>query len=181
MTTRRMLELEASNLERMRLLQNLGTPLVNSVKASVFWNLSPEQESAAREILASSSRVTALEARAGTGKTSRVLAPVRVAAETDGYTVVGLGPTSRASKELRHAGIDSATLQKFLMRTDSPSPEKRLLILDEASLASTRNMHELLNRVGKQDCMLVCGGRRQHEAVEAGARSAPCRRQELRR
>jgi conjugative relaxase-like TrwC/TraI family protein len=169
LTTKRMLELEAANLTRMRLLQEVGSPLMMSVDPSVFNNLSTDQQRATREILASTAGITAVEARAGTGKTSRVLAAVRIAAEKEGYEVVGLGPTSRATKELRRAGIESMTLQKFLMRAESPQQGKRLVILDEASLASTKQMHELLNRMARGDRMLVCGDSRQHEAVEAGA------------
>jgi hypothetical protein len=167
MTTAKMLELEASNLSRMRLVQDTGSPLVHRrVEASL---LTPEQQRAVKEILASTAGILALEARAGTGKTSRVLATVRMAAEADGYQVVGLGPTSRATKELRHAGIESMTLAKFLTQSPAVGSGKRLLILDEASLTSTRNMHELLNGMRPGDRSIISGGSRQHEAVEAGA------------
>ena len=41
-------------------------------------------------------------------------------------------------------------------------------MLDESSLASTRQVHEFLNRLHLNDRVLLVGDRRQHEAVEAG-------------
>ena len=41
-------------------------------------------------------------------------------------------------------------------------------MLDESSLASTRQVHEFLNRLHPNDRVLLVGDRRQHEAVEAG-------------
>jgi ATP-dependent exoDNAse (exonuclease V) alpha subunit len=46
--------------------------------------------------------------------------------------------------------------------------EKRLYVLDESSLASTRQVHEFVNRLHPDDRVLLVGDRRQHEAVEAG-------------
>src|SRR5208283_77869 len=45
---------------------------------------------------------------------------------------------------------------------------KRLYVLDESSLASTRQVHEFVNRLHPDDRVLLVGDRRQHEAVEAG-------------
>jgi ATP-dependent exoDNAse (exonuclease V) alpha subunit len=151
-------------------LTDAGGPLVSrSVDPSALENLSAEQRQAVQEIATSTAGVTALEARAGTGKTSRVLATVKTLAEADGYSVRGIAPTSRASKELRQAGIESSTLQKFLVEKNGEAEGKCLLILDEASLASTKGVHELLNRIGPHDRLLICGDSKQHEAVEAGA------------
>jgi ATP-dependent exoDNAse (exonuclease V) alpha subunit len=41
-------------------------------------------------------------------------------------------------------------------------------VLDESSLASTRQMHEFVERLRPYDRVLLVGDRRQHEAVEAG-------------
>jgi conjugative relaxase-like TrwC/TraI family protein len=169
-STEAMIELERSNLARMCLLQDAGGPLVSrSVEPCLFDAMTTEQQRAAREILASTSGITALEARAGTGKTSRVLRVVKIAAEAEGYSVLGVAPTSRAAKGLRGTDIESSTLQKFLVQSKCSEEGKRLLILDEASLASTQNMHELLNKLGPCDRILICGDSKQHEAVQAGA------------
>src|SRR5713226_10557359 len=61
------------------------------------------------------------------------------------------------------------TLQRHLVRGQQPDTgEKRLYVLDESSLASTRQVHEFVNRLLPNDRVLLVGDRRQHEAVEAG-------------
>jgi hypothetical protein len=70
-----------TGLSRLRLVQKLDTPLVHRWGEASL--LTPEQQRAVKEILASTAGILALEARAGTGKTSRVLATVRMAAEDD--------------------------------------------------------------------------------------------------
>ena len=115
-------------------------------------------------------RSSALEGAAGTGKTT-ALAAVRDAAEREGYQVEGFAPTSRAAHKLAEAGIESSTLQRHLARGDSEASavdQKRLYVLDESSLASTKQMHTFLERLGPEDRVLLVGDVRQHEAVEAG-------------
>ena len=112
----------------------------------------------------------ALEGTAGTGKTT-ALAAVRDAAEREGYQVEGFAPTSRAAHKLAEAGIESSTLQRHLARGEEearPTDQKRLYVLDESSLASTRQMHTFLERLGPEDRVLLVGDVRQHEAVDAG-------------
>src|SRR4051812_43388933 len=46
--------------------------------------------------------------------------------------------------------------------------QKRLYVLDESSLASTKQMHTFLERLGPDDRVLLVGDVRQHEAVDAG-------------
>ncbi len=41
-------------------------------------------------------------------------------------------------------------------------------VLDESSLASTKQIQEFVNRLHPYDCVLLVGDRRKHEAVEAG-------------
>ena len=71
--------------------------------------------------------------------------------------------------------METSTLQKHLVRGRQPdSGEKRLYVLDESSLASTRQVHEFVNRLHPNDRVLLVGDRRQHEAVEVQAlRAAP--------
>jgi hypothetical protein len=83
-------------------------------------------------------------------------------AEKGGYTVEGFAPTSRAAAELRSADIDAATLQSFLARGEKPNepPKKNLYMLDESSLASTRQMRSFLDRMKPEDRVLVIGDNR---------------------
>ena len=81
----------------------------------------------------------------------------------------GFAPTSRAAHKLAEAGMETSTLQKHLTRGEQPDTgEKRLYVLDESSLASTRQLHDFVHRLHPNDRVLLVGDRRQHEAVEAG-------------
>ncbi|MGH9734213.1 MAG: MobF family relaxase [Candidatus Acidiferrales bacterium] len=130
--------------------------------------LSESQRKAVNEILSSRDQITALDGVAGAGKTTS-LAAVREAAEREGYQVRGFAPTSRAAHKLGEAGIESSTLQRHLARREqSPKGTKHLYVLDESSLASTKQMHEFLHRLKDDDRVLLVGDARQHQGVEAG-------------
>jgi len=130
--------------------------------------LNPSQLQAVDEIFISREKIVALDGVAGTGKTT-TLAVIREGAELDGYRVEGFAPTSRAAQKLGEAGIETSTLQKHLARGQQPETgEKRLYVIDESSLASTRQLHEFIERLRPNHRVLLVGDRRQHEAVEAG-------------
>ena len=130
--------------------------------------LNTSQLGAVDEIFISREKIVALDGVAGAGKTT-TLAVIREGAELDGYRVEGFAPTSRAAQKLGEAGIETSTLQKHLARGQQPETgEKRLYVLDESSLASTRQMHEFIERLRPNDRVLLVGDRRQHEAVDAG-------------
>jgi conjugative relaxase-like TrwC/TraI family protein len=131
-------------------------------------HLSAHQRIAVDHILASRDRLVALEGVAGAGKTTS-LAAIRAAAERDGYLVEGFAPTSRAAQKLAEAGIVTSTLQQQLARGDrEPNGGRHLYVLDESSLASTRQMRAFLQRLGDRDRVLLVGDVRQHQAVDAG-------------
>jgi len=130
--------------------------------------LNASQRQAVDEIFLSREKVVGLDGIAGAGKTT-TLSVIREGAEAEGYRVEGFAPTSRAAQKLGEAGMETSTLQKHLVRGLQPDTgEKRLYVLDESSLASTRQVHEFVNRLHPTDRMLLVGDRRQHEAVEAG-------------
>lgn len=173
-TTPSMMELERETIEQMRAGQGQHTELVSEVTREViardYEHLNEGQRAAVREILSSRDQVTALEGTAGAGKTT-ALAAVRDAAEREGYQVEGFAPTSRAAHKLAESGIESHTLQHHLARGQEDAKaedQKRLYVLDESSLASTKQMHTFLERLGPDDRVLLVGDVRQHEAVEAG-------------
>jgi ATP-dependent exoDNAse (exonuclease V) alpha subunit len=110
----------------------------------------------------------ALEGVAGGGKTTS-LAAIREAAVSAGYEVKGLAPTSGAAKKLGESGMETETLQRHLTRGDrADDGQKRLYVVDESSMASTKQMHTFVERLKENDRVLFVGDVRQHEAVEAG-------------
>jgi conjugative relaxase-like TrwC/TraI family protein len=113
-------------------------------------------------------QVTLMRGGAGTGKTTSMGMLTEIARE-QGYKVVGVAPVSKAVAAMRKEGIDAQTLQKFIKRKDPADDRKRLLLLDEASLVSTRTLHAFMQRVRPQDHVILMGDARQHAAVEAGS------------
>jgi len=171
LTTREMLRCERDNISRMQTGQQRYDPLVSEDTrqelAGNLAHLSNSQRRAVEEILSSRDQVLGLEGVAGAGKTTS-LAAIREAAERQGYRVEGLAPTSRAAQQLEEAGIHSSTLQGYLARSHRDDGDRHLYIVDESSLASTRQVNEFLRRLEDQDRVLFVGDTRQHQGVEAG-------------
>jgi conjugative relaxase-like TrwC/TraI family protein len=130
--------------------------------------LSRAQREAVDDIFLSREKIVGLDGVAGAGKTT-TLSVIREGAEAQGYRVEGFAPTSRAAHKLAEAGMQTSTLQHHLAKGVQPDTgEKRLYVLDESSLASTRQMHEFMQRLHRNDRVLLVGDSRQHEAVDAG-------------
>lgn len=174
-TTRRMVEMEESNLQRVlskasttQILVHQNPSTIDAVAENRQLRLNKNQRTALEQILTCRDQIFGLQGGAGTGKTT-VLSVLREVAEKEGYEVRGFAPTTRATKQLAESGIKSETLQKFLSRrVDAPANHNRLFVLDESSLASTRNLHKFFSRLEAQDKVLLVGDSRQHQAVEAG-------------
>ncbi len=132
-------------------------------------HLNRAQKSVIEDVLSSQDRIQGIQGYAGAGKTT-TLSVIRSAAESQGYTVRGFAPTSRAARQLNEARVDSETLQKFLARSTEPAEpaQRNFYFVDESSLASTNQMREFLARLGPSDRVLLIGDTRQHQGVEAG-------------
>ena len=171
-TTEKMIQYERDNVSEMRKGQGQHGVLVNSETwQSVKHNhthLSASQRTAVEQTLATRDKIVGLEGVAGAGKTTS-LSAIREAAEREGYQLIGLAPTSRAAHKLAESGIESHTLQQQLIRNEAPTDgQKRIFVIDESSLASTKQMNEFFHRLHSSDRVLLVGDTRQHEAVEAG-------------
>lgn len=171
-TTEEMINYERDTIQLMREGQNKYSAIADFETLREIErehpHLSDSQCRAVEQILASRDQVTALEGVAGSGKTTS-LAAIREAAEREEYKVEGFAPTSRAAQKLAEAGIESSTLQRHLLRNDEQHDErKRLYVLDESSLASSKQMNGFLHRLREHDRVLLVGDIRQHQAVEAG-------------
>jgi conjugative relaxase-like TrwC/TraI family protein len=174
-TTAEMVRMEKEIIDRMQAGNHRGyrDPMLVSPQLRIrieerHPELNVSQLQAVDEIFLSRERIVGLEGIAGAGKTT-ALAVVREGAEAEGYRVEGFAPTSRAAQKLAEAGIETSTLQHHLARGEQPDTgERRLYVLDESSLASTRQMYEFVERLHSRDRVLLVGDTRQHEAVEAG-------------
>jgi conjugative relaxase-like TrwC/TraI family protein len=171
-TTPEMQGYERELIERMKMGQGtrevLADGQIRQQTMEQHPHLSVSQRHAVEDVLTSRDRMMALEGVAGAGKTTS-LAAVREAAQYAGYEVEGLAPTSRAAQKLAEAGIETQTLQRHLARGEKQDDgQKRLYVVDESSMASTRHLHTFVERLKENDRVLLVGDVRQHEAVEAG-------------
>ena len=169
-TTREMIKLERACVRACLESRATCEPLIDDWHALLI-ELPPRGLSAAQlrvftDIISQKDRVYALQGLAGVGKTRLLSALATDAAKAGGYRVVGLAPSGIAAASLAAAGVRAQTMQKFLARRDEG--HRRLFIVDESSLASTRLMHAFLRRLRGTDRVLLVGDVAQHESVEAG-------------
>jgi conjugative relaxase-like TrwC/TraI family protein len=172
-TTAETIRAEREVMRRMEQGQNQA-PQIMSIQDAIALtdtrqHLNSAQRNAVEQVLVSRDVIQGLQGYAGVGKTT-TLESVRQGAEEHGYTVEGFAPTSRAAHQLRDAGISADTLQGFLARAqtaDAPS-RRHLYMLDESSLASTKQVRDFLEKIDPQDRVLLIGDTRQHQGVEAG-------------
>ena len=172
-TTARTIEAEQEIVQRVRDGHNQSAPVLSRSEAIHFAEQHPHlnraQQGVVEDVLSCLDRIQGIQGYAGAGKTT-ALSVVRSAAESQGYSVEGFAPTSRAARQLGEAGIEAGTLQGFLARSQNPaaSEQKHFYFVDESSLASTNQMRDFLSRLGPQDRVLLIGDTRQHQGVEAG-------------
>ena len=174
-TTPETIAAERANIRYVLDGRNAVEPMMSAEKArdqaKTRSFLNDSQRRVIEEVLMSYDRIHGLQGLAGTGKTT-TLQTIREGAEASGYVVEGYAPTSKAAGQLRESGIEATTLQSFLARGQNhPSANtanRHLYMLDESSLASTRQMQAFLRKLDLEDRVLIIGDTRQHQGVEAG-------------
>ena len=132
---------------------------------------------AAAGAVAGEDRVVVIVGPAGTGKTTTLHAAVNDL-QRHGRPVFGVAPTAKAAKVLgRETGMHTDTVAKLLhewARADGPGPQWQLrsgttLIVDEAAMLSTPNLHQLTQlATSEQWRVVLVGDHRQLQAVGRG-------------
>jgi conjugative relaxase-like TrwC/TraI family protein len=147
------------------------TPLYKGDRASLvakLVGLSQGQRDAVLGVLLTTNQIIGIQGRAGVGKTT-LLKITAQQASACGYLVKGLAPSASAARELAGTGIDAETITAFSHRKSKQLDEHTLLIVDEAGMASTAQMHRVLREVAATGCRVVLvGDTAQLQAVEAG-------------
>jgi conjugative relaxase-like TrwC/TraI family protein len=131
-----------------------------------------DQRDAAKALLTSQNRVTALQGYAGTAKTTTVLATLAREATAQGHRIVALAPTASAARTLGEAlDMKGETVAKHLMGQHRISANGRSIwIVDEASMLSARDMATLLETAEKANArVILVGDIKQLGSVGAGA------------
>lgn len=158
---KRMVELAMNGIGKLKPLYHFLPPI----------NLSGEQLEAVRHVLTTSSLVSIIQGRAGTGKTTLMTEAVKLIEQT-GRQVTVVAPTAQASRGvLRNEGFSGAeTVAKLLSSPDLQEALKDgLLWVDEAGLLGTKDMTALLELAKRQNARLILSGdTRQHASVVRG-------------
>lgn len=171
-TTPQLLSMEREAIQIVRAGLGQAAPVTATSLALVearYPKLNEDQQRLIMSTLSNRDQVFGIQGGAGTGKTTALRA-IKDLAEENGYQTLGLGPTSRAAKGMKEAGIDSQTMQAHLTKGSVAAEDARprLYFVDESSLASAKQMRDFLRRLAPSDRVLLIGDVRQHQSVEAG-------------
>lgn len=170
MTTPWLLTMEAESLARIE--QNKGKVSAISTKQEVSalqkqidnereYPLTGSQKEAMNMILTSHDRYLAVQGYAGVAKTT-MLKEAKVLIENKGYTLRGVTVASSAAEELRtKSGIPADVfpiVHQELKNASKNSLSKTIIIVDEASMLSSPQGHELIKLVEYTKARLILVG-----------------------
>jgi Ti-type conjugative transfer relaxase TraA len=170
-TTRQMLTLEQEALavatSRKQARQHSVT-----LPAELLSGLSEEQAEAVKHVTQESGGVACVRGLAGTGK-SFMLGKAREAWEAGGFVVLGAALAGKAADGLQAgSGIQSQTLHSLLadiQRGTLILSDKHVVVLDEAGMVGTRQLHALLVQIQQSGAKAVLvGDPQQLQPIEAG-------------
>ena len=182
LVTRETLEREAANLAAVAAGRSTMTPLTDEVGAEARiaareaiersvrpdFAFSASQRAAVIKVLTTSDKFIVIRGAAGAGK-STALAALADEAKSQGFRVVGTGPSQTAVDGTKDVNPDDArTLASFCMREEKDDTP-RLILMDEAGMVSSRDMEAFLRKVRSQDKIVYTGDDLQIAAVEAGS------------
>ena len=174
-TTQQAISREEALMKRIERGKNIVAPIKESVADNLVTGkgqeLNMQQVAVAKHILTSAARFTQVQGGAGVGKTTS-MDVVRAEAEAAGYKVVGLAQTHKAKNGMADAGIKEVKTIALAIREfrGGAVPEKTLFIIDEASMASMKDVAELVRVIERtNNRAAVIGDLYQHQSVEAGS------------
>lgn len=159
---------------------------VDRILDEKYSHLNSDQRSGFKHIFTTENRIIHISGAAGVGKTTMLSPAVKELigeekakgmvsvvneAKKEGFEVVGIGPVWSAVDAMAQVDIKSTTLAGFLVqRQDSGFHKNRIYMLDEANLANTKDLSQLIKIVAMQSARLVLiGDIRQLNSVAAGA------------
>jgi hypothetical protein len=123
-------------------------------------SLNEEQATVVRAIACSGRGIDAVQALAGTGKTT-MLAAVADCYREARYRVIGAAPTARAARQLREsAGIPATTMHPLLGAVEQADglAGRTVLLIDEAGMAPTRLTAALLAHAERAGAKVIAVG-----------------------
>ncbi len=185
-TTKALLNQELNIIKIMQDGKNHQQPVIDDIKkySEFLSELNLGQKQSVELILTSKDRVIGIQGYAGVGKTFMLKCANQIIKKQD-CNFIGLSPTGVATKNLeQESGIKSITLQKFLSQYDGVAKGRgtpkgkeimarefkdKIVVVDEASMVSSHQMHHLLTISKELNFRLVLvGDKNQLPSVEAG-------------
>lgn len=172
-------EMEKTIIRTVAEGKNAVAPLMAEVPQAVLKGLTQGQTGATKLILESTDRFIGVQGYAGVGKTTQYRAVMRAIGtlpESERPRVIGLGPTHRAVKEMRAAGVPAQTLASFLsenrqalLNDEKPDFSNTIFLTDESSMIGNRDMAELHQTVAAgKGRMVSSGDEAQLQPIAAG-------------
>jgi conjugative relaxase-like TrwC/TraI family protein len=131
--------------------------------------LRPEQQRVAFAVLSSGRPVEVISGPAGCGKTAGLAVATRTWTAA-GISVAGTAVAALTAQGLQQAsGATSVSLARALSHPDRHVPAGGVLLVDEAGMIGTRQLHQLLTTAAGRDCKVVLvGDPEQLPELEAG-------------
>jgi conjugative relaxase-like TrwC/TraI family protein len=175
-TTREILAVQQRIVARYRHGLHRGAALVTSPVIDQTLGRQPEftdeQRDLVRAFCTSGHRIQCAIGRAGAGKTT-TMAAARAAWQTAGWRIIGTAVKGEAARTLAAAtGMPTETLAWYLAHDDphtAPLDARTILIVDEASTISDRDLDQLMWLAAHTGATLrLIGDPAQHGAVQAG-------------
>jgi conjugative relaxase-like TrwC/TraI family protein len=172
----------AVELQGRNAVPAIGMAVRGSAEESAFSGLNAGQRSLVELVLTTRNRIIGVNGLAGTGKTT-ALKVAGDLAERESFEFVGLAPSHSAVRALERSGIESQTVQRWLLdpNADSKLTPRSVVVLDEAGLAGTVTLRAVLERIERAGARAVLvGDLYQYESVEAGRGFAQLQQQGMR-
>jgi len=170
-TTQEVLNIEKEVLNKLE-HQNKIEPFLKELKQELDHNLTTGQKSLVEHMSTTNKRYSFIQGDAGTGKTSALNIGAQVL-QQHAY-IVGTSLTGKAASEIEaktNGLIPSFTLHNIInnweehFKTETPS----VLIVDEASMISTKQFSEIINKAEETNTRVIfIGDTKQLQPVGAG-------------
>lgn len=179
-TTKELAQIERNILETVKSSINTQDEIIKSnldLKIANYENnhgfkLTSDQADGVGHILQSNDKFIAIQGSAGTGKTTMLDCVREICqAERSDIEIIGLSFTGKAASEIEAASqIKSSTIASFLNSKEFINPDnKRLYVVDEASMVSIKDMNALIEKCNSENAKIVLiGDTKQLQSIGAG-------------
>lgn len=139
---------------------------IMSYQVKKGFELTDGQKTAINHVLKSEDRIVAIQGDAGTGKTT-MMEVVKNHSDRTNQEIIGLSFTGKAAAEIEDAtGIKAQTIAK--LTSGQENLHGKLVIIDEASMLSLRDMKAILDKSDSDTKIVLLGDSKQLQSIGQG-------------